>query len=58
MNNTTFWLRIAYIIIIVGLTLCYIFGDVIQSWRNWFSGFAYGLAVSGLMFSFDKRRRR
>ena len=58
MYNKTFALRLTYIIVLVGLTLCYIFGGVIEFWRNWTSGLAYGLAVSGIMFTFDKRRKR
>lgn len=57
MSNSKFYFRVGYIIILVGLTSCYIFGDVIQSWRSWTSGLAYGLAVSGLLNTFDKRRK-
>lgn len=56
---SVFWLRVAYIIILVALTCCYIFGDVIQSWRNWISGLAYGIALSGLLQTFkDKPQRK
>ena len=58
MNNKKFWLRVVYIIILAGLTLCYIFGDVIQSWQSWFSGLAYAVAVSEIAFTFDKRRKK
>ena len=58
MNNKKFWFRVAYIIILVSLTLCYIFGDAIQSWKSWFSGLAYAVAVSEIMFTFDKRRKK
>lgn len=58
MNNKKFWLRVVYIIILVGLTLCYIFGDVIQSWKSWFSGLAYAVALSEIAFTFDKRRKK
>lgn len=58
MNNKIFWLRLTYLFILVTLTLCYIFGDVIQSWRSWISGLAYGLAISGLMSTFDRQRPR
>ena len=58
MNNKTFWFRVSYIIILVILTLCYIFGDVIQSWNDWFSGLAYALAATEIMLTFDKRRRK
>ena len=53
-----FWVRVAYIIILVALTLCYIFGREMV-WRDWISGLAYGLAVSGLLQTFkDKPQRR
>ena len=57
MNNGILWLRVAYVIILVTLTVCYIFGDVIQVWDDWISGLAYGLALSGLMETHSKRHR-
>lgn len=56
MNNKKFWLRVVYIIILVGLTGCYIFSDVIESWGNWTSGLAFGLALSGLFGTADSWR--
>lgn len=57
---SVFWIRVGYTIILVALTCCYIFGDVIQSWRNWVSGLAYGIALSGLLqtFKYKSQRRR
>lgn len=58
MNNKTFWFRVSCAVILVVFTLCYIFGDVIQSWNSWFSGLAYAVAVFEIIFTFDKRRRK
>lgn len=57
MDNKVFWFRVAYIIILVGLTLCLIFGREIV-WHDWIVGLAYGMAVSGLLGTFGKRRRK
>ena len=57
MNNKIFWFRVTYIIILVVLTLCYIFIDREIFWSDWISGVAYGMAISGLIGTFDKKRR-
>lgn len=58
MNNQVFYFRLSYIIILVTLTLCYIFGDVIHSWWDWFSGLVYGLIISDLLKMIKKLRRK
>ena len=55
---SVFWLRVAYTIILATLTACYIFGDVIATWDDWISGLAYGLAVSGLLQTFNNKPQR
>lgn len=57
MDNTRFYLRVAYIIILITMTICYISGDVVKNWWSWFSGFAYSLALTGLLNTFDRRRK-
>lgn len=53
-----FGLRVTYVIILAALTICYIVGDVVQNWRDWVSGLAFGLALSGLMSTFEKRQHK
>ena len=57
MNKSILALRVVYMIIIVTLTVCYLFGDIIQVWNNWISGLIYGLALSGLIETHSNRRR-
>ena len=58
MNNKTFWFRVSCAVILLVFTLCYIFGDVIHSWWDWFSGLVYGLIISDLLKMIKKLRRK
>lgn len=55
--NKVFWLRVTCIVVLIILTPCYIFGDVIQVLNHWISGLAYGLAVANLIAIHIRRRR-
>ena len=57
MNNRIFYFRVAYLIIIVALTLCYIFGDTF-SWWDCAYGLVYGFVIADLLKAIKRLRHK
>ena len=58
MDNSRIYFRVAYVVVLVGLTVCYIFGNVIQDWWSWFIGLAYGVSFNELVMSFKRQPKK